>query len=148
MFVKAGIPGRIRQAGRGWVLYDGDCLLCAGAAARFAPLLRRHQFDLAPLQTPWVQQRLELKPDGLFTEMKLLAGDGRVFGGADALAQIARGIWWAWPLFVAAQIPGAMVLLRAMYRRIAANRHCLGGACSMPVPPARRHHTRVFFEMP
>jgi predicted DCC family thiol-disulfide oxidoreductase YuxK len=80
--------------------------------------------------------------------MKLLAADGQVYGGADALAQIARRIWWAWPLFAIAQIPGALVLLRAIYRHLAANRHCLNGACAIQKPLTHHHVTRVFFEMP
>ena len=60
-----------------------------------------------------------------------LAG-GRELGGADALVEIARRIWWAWPLFALAQLPGAMLVLRAGYRKFAANRHCLRGACRRP----------------
>jgi predicted DCC family thiol-disulfide oxidoreductase YuxK len=120
-----------RTAETGWVLYDGECPLCLGTVARFGPLLRRHHFALASLQTSRVQKRLGLKPDESVVEMKLLLGDGTIFGGADAVVQIVRRIWWAWPLFALAQIPGAMILFRAIYRRIAANRHCLNGACSI-----------------
>lgn len=143
--MKAAIPERTTEAARGWVLYDGECSLCTGAARRFQNLLHLHGFGLAPLQLPWVHRRLGTNAEEPPTEMKFLAADGQVYGGADALVQIARKIWWAWPLFAIAQIPGATVLLRAIYRRIAANRHCLNGACSIP---ARRHVTRVFFEMP
>lgn len=113
----------------GWVFYDGECSLCSGTAARFAPLLSRHHFRLAPLQTPWVQQRLGLNPAEPLMEMKLLAADGRVLGGLDALLHIARRIWWVWPLFAVAQIPGMKELLRVVYRWMAANRQCLNGAC-------------------
>ena len=129
--VKAAIPERIADSAQGWVLYDGECPLCTGAATRFTPFLLRHHFHLATLQTPWVQQRLGLKTDGPLAEMKLLAGDGRIFGGAEALLQIARTIWWARPMYALAQIPGAMVLFRVIYRVIAANRHCSNGACSI-----------------
>jgi predicted DCC family thiol-disulfide oxidoreductase YuxK len=124
----------VADAAPGWVLYDGDCPLCTGAAARFAPLLRRHRFRLAPLQTDWVRRRLALPPDAPLAEMKLLAADGSVYGGAEALVQIARRIWWAWPLFALAHIPGAMILLRAGYGRLASNRHCFGRACQLPRP--------------
>lgn len=146
--VKAVVPERTVEAAQGWVLYDGDCSLCAAAAARFAPMLHRHHFNLALLQTPWVRQRLGLTPNALLIEMKLLAADGRIYGGADALLQIARTIWWVWPVYALAQIPGAMVLIRAVYRVIAKNRHCLNGACLIQKQLARRHTTRVFFEMP
>lgn len=130
------------------MLYDGECSLCTGAARRFQNLLFKHGFGLATLQSPWVHRRLGTNAKAPPVEMKLLAEDGRVFGGADALVQVARKIWWAWPLFAIAQVPGAMVLLRAVYRRIAANRHCLDGACSVQKPLTRHHITRVFFEMP
>jgi len=146
--VKAVIPERTGEAARGWVLYDGNCSLCAGAAARFAPLLQRHHFNLASLQTAWVQKRVGLKPDEPLAEMKLLAADGRIYGSADALLQIARTIWWARPVYALAHIPGAMVLFRAIYHVIAANRHCANGASSIPKPLVRHQTTRVFFEMP
>jgi predicted DCC family thiol-disulfide oxidoreductase YuxK len=148
IFVKAAIPERATEAARGWVLYDGECSRCTGAARRFQNLLHLHGFELATLQSPWVCRRLGTNAEEPFAEMKLLAVDGRVYGGADALVQIARKIWWAWPVFAFAQIPGAMVLLRVIYRRIAANRHCLNGACSIQKPLTHHHVTRVFFEMP
>lgn len=117
---------------RGWVFYDGECQLCINAATRFAPMLQRHRFELVPLQSPWTQHRLGLKPGEPLTEMKLLAEDGRIFGGADALLQIAQKVWWAWPLFAFAQLPGAMLLLRANYRWVAANRYCISGQCLIP----------------
>jgi predicted DCC family thiol-disulfide oxidoreductase YuxK len=127
--VNAVISERTTEAAQGRVFYDGECPLCTGAAARFAPMLRRHHFDLIPLQTPWVRKRLGLKPDEALTEMKLLTEGGEIYGGAEALVQIARRIWWAWPLFALAQIPGAMILFRAIYRWIAANRHCMSSVC-------------------
>jgi predicted DCC family thiol-disulfide oxidoreductase YuxK len=129
--VNTGIPDKATETAQGWVLYDGECSLCTDAAARFAPMLRRHHFDLAPLQTPWVQQRLGLKPDEALTEMKLLTEDSRIYGGADAFMQITRRIWWAWPLFAISFLPGIKSLLRALYRKIAARRNCIGGQCKV-----------------
>jgi predicted DCC family thiol-disulfide oxidoreductase YuxK len=146
--VNAVITDRATEAAQGWVLYDGECPFCLDMVARFAPLLHRHHFDLVPLQTTWVRKRLGLATDEPLTEMKLLAEDGRIYGGVDVVLQIARHVWWVWPLFAVAQIPAAMMLLRAIYERIAANRHCLNGACSIQKPPARRHITRTFFEIP
>ena len=107
---------------RGWVLYDGECPLCCATAARFTPLLLRHRYPLASLQTPWVQERLGLQPGAPLDEMKLLAADGKIFGGAAALLQIARHIRWAWPMFALAKIPGVKISLWAAYRRVARNR--------------------------
>jgi predicted DCC family thiol-disulfide oxidoreductase YuxK len=82
-----------------------------------------------------VQKQLGLKPNEPLVEMKLLVNDKTIYGGAEALVQIARRIWWAWPLFTLAQLPGAMFLLRANYRWVAANRYCLSGKCSIPKSP-------------
>jgi predicted DCC family thiol-disulfide oxidoreductase YuxK len=130
--VNAVIPEQTTEGAQGRVFYDGDCPLCTRAVMRFAPMLRRHHFDFAPLQVAWAQKRLGFKLDELLVEMKLLTADGQIYGGADALAQIARRIWWAWPLFALAQIPGTMILLRVIYRRVAANRNCFGNACQLP----------------
>jgi predicted DCC family thiol-disulfide oxidoreductase YuxK len=130
--VNAVIPERTTEAVQGWVFYDGECPLCTGALSRFGPMLRRHHFDLAPLQVPWTQKRLGLKPGEPLVEMKLLTANGQIYGGAEALAQIARRIWWAWPLFALTQIPGTAILLRGIYQRIAASRNCIGNACQLP----------------
>jgi predicted DCC family thiol-disulfide oxidoreductase YuxK len=129
--VNTVIPDRTVETAQGWVLYDGECRFCSGTAARFTPMLRSHQFDLAPLQTPWVQQRLGLHPDESLTEMKLLAADGLIYGGADAFVQIARRIWWTWPLYAVSLIPGVRILLRAIYQWIAARRNCADGICAV-----------------
>ena len=132
---------------RGWVLYDGDCRRCRAAAARFEVSLRRHGFQFAPLQTPWVRAQLGLPPEAPLEEVKLLAADGSVFGGAAAIVQIARAIWWLWPRYALAPIPGVMILLGALYRRVAANRKGVSGVGEVK---ARRRHqaATTFFEMP
>jgi predicted DCC family thiol-disulfide oxidoreductase YuxK len=130
--VNAVISKRTVEAAQDWVFYDGECQLCTEVAARVAPMLRRHRFELASLQMPWVQKRLGLKPGEPPDEMKLLAANGQIYGGADALAQIARRIGWAWPLFALMQMPGTTILWHGIYRRIAANRTCIGNACRLP----------------
>src|SRR6185369_8744950 len=121
------------DATRGWVLYDGECRMCTGSARRFGPLLRRHRFGVAPLQDPSMSIRAGLKPGDPLTEMKLVAG-GKVFGGAEALLEIARGIWWAWPLYALSRLPGAKGCLSKMYQEVAARRNCLSGACAIDAP--------------
>ena len=134
------------ETNRGWVFYDGECPFCVALAKKFTPLLHRYGFDLVALQTPWVQKRLGLKSDELLAEMKLLAADGQIFGGADALLQIAKRIWWTWPLFAISFLPGAKNLLRVIYRQVAANRNCFSGACTNQTRSTHRHAS--FFEMP
>src|SRR5262249_12770661 len=98
----------------GCVFFDAHCRWCADLADRFGPLLRRHRFGLLPLQPPEVAQLLGVEADDLLTEMRLVVLNPArpqpqataIFGGADALIEIARRIWWAWPLCALAQIPG------------------------------------------
>jgi len=106
----------------GWVFYDAHCAFCKGCAGRAERLLGRRGFTIAPLQSLSA-------PDS--DEMRVQLPNGRIFGGADAIITLARRVWWAWPLWLAAQIPGVMPLLRTGYRFIARRRHCIGGACEI-----------------
>jgi predicted DCC family thiol-disulfide oxidoreductase YuxK len=115
-----------------WVFYDGDCALCTGSVRRFAPFLKSYRFSFLPLQTAWVRDRLGLPADAPLKEMALLTDDGRKFGGAEAVVQIARRIWWAWPLFVLAHLPGVAWFLDAAYRFVAKRRNCVNDACRTP----------------
>jgi predicted DCC family thiol-disulfide oxidoreductase YuxK len=115
----------------GWVLYDGLCLFCRRLALRFQSTLASRGLHLAELQEPWVKERLRLSNSELLAEMRLLTADGQVFGGADAVIEMARQIWWGWPLYALAKIPAVRRGLRGLYRGVAKRRHC-GGACAMP----------------
>lgn len=135
---------------KGWVLYDGECAFCRGWVERTRLLLLRHGYHFVPLQAAWVRERLGHAENESLTEMKLLTVDGRVLGGADAIVEITRSIWWAWPFCALAQLPGIKPVLRALYRRIASNRHCFAGRCQLPAHRAhnRRHLTSSFYEIP
>ena len=128
-----------RPGHQGWVLYDGDCPMCVGLARRFEETLKRRGFALAALQTPWVQNQLQSSPGELLTEMRVFTAQGRVLGGADALVHLARTLWWAWPLYALAQLPGMRGVVRAAYRWVAARRHCSNGTCMRPKVPGRSH---------
>src|ERR1700744_4625000 len=133
--MKVATPERT-TATQGWVLYDGECSLCLRGVRHFRVLLHRNGFELAALQKNWVCERFDFDPRRRPDEMIVLLPDGRAIGGADGIVQIARRVWWAWPLFALAQLPGTMVLLRMFYRHIAARRSCAAGAC---VVPRQRH---------
>lgn len=117
------------NSSRGWVFIDGDCPLCVSTTERLAPLFNRLGLDVATQQTPWVRERLGLQEGEPLTEVYVLSADGTLFGGADAVMYVARQIWWAWPLYLISRLPGAMFILSAIYRRIAANRSCISGVC-------------------
>ena len=113
------------------IYYDDECRFCRDMLRRFGRTLARRRFTFVPLQSPGAARVLRVSDEHLLDEMKVRLDDGSVFGGASALAAIARRIWWAWPLWVLSRVPGAMLVLDAAYRRIARNRHCLNGACEV-----------------
>lgn len=135
---------------RGWVLYDGICPVCLSSVDRWGPLLRRHGFDFAPLQTEWVRRRLGLQPGKLPAEMKLLLPDGVQLGGVDALIIMGRAVGWLWPFAVVAGWPGFNALAWLGYRWIARNRYCLGDVCAISKRTRTYHHHALttFLELP
>jgi len=117
----------------GWIFYDARCRFCIAMARRFQPLLASRRFELLPLQTPGLAETLHLAKSELLAEMRVLRPDGKWFGGADALLEIARDFWWAWPLRQLGRIPAIRRVLHAGYRWIARNRSCgTGGAAAPP----------------
>jgi hypothetical protein len=100
-------------------------------ARRFHRLLAGRRLELLPLQTPWVKARLGLPDPQLLAEMRLMRPDGKYFGGADAVLEIGRYFWWAWPLRQIGRIPAVTRILRASYGWIARNRSCAGGDCAV-----------------
>ncbi len=45
---------------RGWIFDDGDSPRCCALAARLERAATRRGYDLAPWQSPWVRERLDL----------------------------------------------------------------------------------------
>lgn len=109
----------------GTLLYDGECAFCRATARMMKRLFKR--FDFRPLQSQWAQERLQFQqlPD----EMKLLLVDGRVFGGADALLQMAATIWWLMPVAKLGAFAPVHTLLVRAYQAVAKRRRCLGHCC-------------------
>jgi predicted DCC family thiol-disulfide oxidoreductase YuxK len=122
---------RTKQRPVASVFYDADCKFCVNAARRFERVLVRHRFELVPLQVAGASAAFGVPEDQLLAEMRLRLHDGRMFGGAAAIVEIARRIWWAWPLWALSRLPGAMRPLHATYRWIAGHRTCANGACEV-----------------
>ena len=110
---------------RGWVLYDGACPSCCRLARFAEKLLTRRGFDLAPLQSPWVTECLDLNEQDLLAALRVITLDGRAYAGADALLFLARHIWWACPLTALGLLPGSRPLFRGIYA-FWARRRCRG----------------------
>lgn len=132
---------------RGWVGYDGDCGFCCNLVRRWHGVFEKRGFTFVPLQNHWLAERLGITtmPD----EMKLLLADGRVLGGAAAIAAIARAVWYFAPVGWAMGLPGIRRLVDYSYKWVARNRQQLG-VCKVPERiAAQNHHGHAaFFEMP
>lgn len=108
----------------GWLFFDADCAFCSELARWLEPALLRRGFHCSPLQDRWVAFALDLPREELLREMRVWTPRRELIGGADAAVYLAGLIWWAAPLFAAAQIPSLRALLRAAYRWFAARRRC------------------------
>jgi|SRR5579863_4594127 len=113
----------------GWVLYDGECAFCTKWVGLWERVLRRRGIGTSPLQARWVQDRLELSPDLLLYDIRLLTLDDKIISGANVYLYVWRRIWWAWPLYAIFSLPGFNQLMRLGYRWFARNRYCVSGTC-------------------
>ena len=107
----------------GTVLFDAGCPLCLAMVARMRLVWEPRGFDFVPLQADWVRRRLDLPEVELLKEMRTLTPGGEVLGGAAAHAYLWRHVWWLWPLWLAAKLPGIGWLIDRTYRWVAANRY-------------------------
>jgi predicted DCC family thiol-disulfide oxidoreductase YuxK len=102
----------------GWILYDGECRYCVAAARQLERLFARRGFYFLPLQTPWIQKRLGLRPGAPLEEMHVLTQANQELGGVDVVIFLAGKVWWTRPVQIVAQLPGARAFLDRTYRLI------------------------------
>jgi predicted DCC family thiol-disulfide oxidoreductase YuxK len=119
------------HAERGWAFFDRDCQVCVATVSRFRHSLEKRGFGFAALQDPRVQALLNLPDAELLREMRVATSEGNIYGGAEAIVHLAGRIWWAWPFYAAAKLPGISNLLAAGYRWFADHRTCSAGVCSI-----------------
>jgi predicted DCC family thiol-disulfide oxidoreductase YuxK len=102
------------------VYYDGECRFCRASVG-----LARRRLATGVRWTPWqesgLQGRLRARAS---EEVLLIRPDGRVWGGAEAVAVLLlaspRRRWW--PLGWLLRRPGVARLSRAAYTLVARNR--------------------------
>lgn len=132
---------------RGWVGYDASCPVCTTWARRWAPILEPRGYRFLPMQSAAMAVRLGLSAGRLPGEIQLALHDGRVLGGVSALLFLASEVWWMRPWAALGRCGWFRGWLDRAYRWVAANRHCLGDACRVPLRRATRGHA-AFFETP
>ena len=128
--------------------FDGECPFCRSMVHRWRGTLERRGFELVPLQAEWVRRRLNLPETELTKELRVLTPDGRILGGAAGLVHVCGKIWWAWPLWLMALVPGVKWLLDRAYRWVAERRMCLSGACSLHTQPEPKSGLKVLGLLP
>ncbi|MDF1812330.1 MAG: DCC1-like thiol-disulfide oxidoreductase family protein [Verrucomicrobiales bacterium] len=106
---------------RGTLFYDGTCGFCLRGIRRIRKPLATIHVDVAPFANGAKEP-----------EMILKWHDGKILGGADAAIFLAK----RFPLLLLpatiAHWPPFIYIVRAAYKRIAKNRHCIGdGACEI-----------------
>ena len=122
----------MQSGARGWIFYDAECELCRRWVRRTQRVLGRRGFAFVPLQTAWARWVLHVSDEQLLKEMRVVLRNGGSFGGADAIVELAKHVWWAWPFAAIARIPVVREILRVIYGQVAARRKCLSHACSLP----------------
>jgi predicted DCC family thiol-disulfide oxidoreductase YuxK len=120
---------------QGWVLYDDGCGFCRGWVPFWGPTLRRRGFEIAPLQSAWVREAVQLDGAELLDDLRLLLRDGRQVQGADVYRHVMRRIWWARPFYLLACAPGLRRVFDGAYRAFATHRHRFSRACGLPGAP-------------
>lgn len=109
---------------RGGLFFDGDCSLCRRLAGIVAPSLRRRGVRVVPLQTPGVAALLDVPPERLLDELRMVTPAGDRVSGVNAVLAACREVPWLRGVPLLARVPGAQRLLRAGYRRVARARRC------------------------
>jgi predicted DCC family thiol-disulfide oxidoreductase YuxK len=129
------IDGSIPEPRTGWVLYDGDCGVCSRWVTSWEPKLLPYGLSVAPLQSPWVEERTGLKRSELLQEIRLLEPDGTLHSGANVYRFLMRRIWWAYPMYLLSLVPGLRLGFDWAYRTFARHRMRISASCGLPGAP-------------
>jgi len=83
---------------------------------------RRRGFEFVPLQSETAHVILGLAADTSEDELKVQLTEGRILGGADAVAVLCKAVWWLRPVGWMLSWPGVRGLARRLYRGMACRR--------------------------
>jgi predicted DCC family thiol-disulfide oxidoreductase YuxK len=108
-----------------WVLYDGECSFCFRWVHLWEEAIGRRGFVLKDLQSAASDGTLNVPPQNLLDDIRVLTPAGELHSGADAYLYVTRRIWWAWPFYAVFSLPGFNRLLWWGYRWFNRNRYCI-----------------------
>jgi predicted DCC family thiol-disulfide oxidoreductase YuxK len=110
------------------LLWDGDCGFCARCAAWLQAQDRGQLFEIVPHQSKSEAFLAGYGLDHTFCnqEIKLITGDGKILGGAEALNFFLEKYFpWKGITRIIKRLPPLLVLEKLAYRTIAVNRPLL-----------------------
>jgi predicted DCC family thiol-disulfide oxidoreductase YuxK len=114
-------------AARYTMLYDGNCRICTGQAETVAAFNDDGLIEILDLNSPEVRARFpQVTPDAAQRELHLVAPDGSLFRGAEAVRETLLRLPSLRGLGELMRVPGAMSLARPLYAWVAANRYLFG----------------------
>ena len=106
------------------VVYDGDCRFCVRCKRLIEKLDWKNRFLCRPLQDDTLySDEPGLTREACKEELKL-ATKTAVYGGADAVVRICRGLPLLFTFGWLLSLPPFIQLLRPLYRLVARNRSC------------------------
>ncbi|MCZ6682646.1 MAG: DUF393 domain-containing protein [Planctomycetota bacterium] len=120
-----------RIVAEGWILYDAACGFCQRWVPYWESTLNKRGFAIAPLQSPWVSEKLRLSPEERHQDLRLLLADGRQIQGADVYRYVMKRIWWAYALYLLSITPILRAVFDRGYRSFATHRYRISKACRL-----------------
>jgi predicted DCC family thiol-disulfide oxidoreductase YuxK len=115
----------------GWILYDNSCGFCRRWVPFWENTLRKRGFEIAPLQTGWVKEKLQLSDGDLLQDLRLLLATGESIQGADTYRYAMKRIWWAFPIYLLSTVPPGRHMFDWTYRKFATHRHQFSRMCKL-----------------
>jgi predicted DCC family thiol-disulfide oxidoreductase YuxK len=77
--------------------------------------------------SPQIMAGLGLTAEDGMWQVWYVDGNGRLSGGAEAVNEVMRLVWWARPFTILYRLPGIRQLQDWLYRWVADNRHRMPG---------------------
>lgn len=116
----------------GWILYDGACGFCFRWVHFWEKVVERRGFSVKDLQSASADGSLQIPPEDLLDDIRVLTRTGKLHSGADAYLYVARQIWWAWPFYAVFHLPGFNAVLWWSYHWFNRNRYLISRHCPIP----------------
>jgi predicted DCC family thiol-disulfide oxidoreductase YuxK len=110
------------------MLYDGACRICVRQAQMVRAYNDDGRIEVLDLHSAAAQARFpQVRPEDARRELHLVAPDGTLHRGAEAIREILLRLPALSGLGQLLRLPGMMSLARPLYAFVADNRYLLGG---------------------